>query len=150
MSNNSRRNGRRPGGSGPGGARPLPRPPGPGTADPLGMYQAPDVGYDEYVALRFTKREGPEDIPQIPIFYIDDREYTAPERVPAAVSVRVLRMARTHGWQHALYYLIEQCIGEKELDDLAAAADMEQIGIVLTQLRLMYFGQIEAMTNPGN
>lgn len=79
--------------------------------------------------LRLSTRSGDVPAGRVPLFYIDDVEYTIPDRVSANVALKYMRMVRVSGVDAASAWLLEEVLG-----DDAYTALMNYDGLTVTHL----------------
>lgn len=112
--------------------RPAPTPaPEPSPFDPPGS---------EFEVLRLTTRTD-RDEERVPLFYIDDREYSVARRPGVNVGMQFLHLYRTQGEVAATDYVLGRLLGEdgyralREYDDLSVE-QFRQICQVVIKLAL--------------
>lgn len=103
---------------------------------PAPVEETPESGFE---VLRLTTRSTPEE--RVPLFYIDDREYTIPKRPRMNVALQFMHLARERNDSAAMDYLLEKLLGEegykalRDYDDLTSE-QFQQITDVATRLTL--------------
>jgi hypothetical protein len=60
-----------------------------------------------------TEDESQEPQERIPVFTLDDVEYTMPAHIPASMSLRVLDMIRRVGQEAAVSWVLEEVLGDE-------------------------------------
>lgn len=107
---------------------------------------------DNYQPPRiYTKQDDDQvetaEVEQIPVFYIDDREYTVPADLPPAVGLRYLRNVRYLGPDAAMYDLLVEALTEGEAAYNALAdcdeIDREQMGQIMTMVMGVALGSVD-------
>lgn len=102
----------------------------------------PALGQDDshFEAVRLTT--DPDEVEErVPLFYIDDVEYTVAKRPGVNVGLQYLHLTRTAGQEMAVDYLLGKLLGEdgyralREYDKLKSA-DFERICEVAARLTL--------------
>lgn len=92
-----------------------------------------------FTPIQINTDEPVEEVKYVPFFYIDDVEYTIPEKVPARVVATYLRDVRSQGDDRALANALIELCGEEAWDALIDAEhvgdrEMQQIMGVLSEL----------------
>lgn len=106
----------------------------------------------DYSPFRIDTSAPPlEDGPRVPLFYVDDREYTIPERIPARLSIMAIKIAATQGRDAAKWYLVENALTPEAISELTEGeasrrVTREQVRDLFTELGERYFGQAEEDT----
>lgn len=106
-----------------------PVPIGAGGFEPIRLTSAPAVDED-----------------RVPLFYIDDAEYSIPRTIAKSVSLEYLRLARQHGEGIAAQRLLERLLGAEgyealEQSDTVTDAQIEDICALAVRLA---FGDAES------
>jgi len=105
---------------------------------PPAEQQAPSDG--EFPVLRLKTRDQAEQ-ERVPLFYIDDVEYTIPKRPRMNVGLQFLHLSRDQDDSAAMDYLLAKLLGEdgyralREYDDLTAE-QFQQITEIASRLTL--------------
>lgn len=97
--------------------------------------------------VRISTQGAPLGEKRVPIFYIDDKEYDAPERVPARIALRALEIAATQSEAAAAFFCLIEAIGEQAYKDLLECEHVtyEQAQEIMSNLAAMYYGQAKAL-----
>lgn len=98
---------------------------------------------ESYVPFRIDTSQPPVETDRIPLFYIDDKEYTGPSRVSVATALKALEIAATKGITAGAWHCLIESIGQDAYDDLIACEHVtfEQAQGLMTKISDMYFGQ---------
>lgn len=101
----------------------------------------------KYEPIRIDTSQPPVDAERMPLFYIDDQEYTAPVRVPANVAIEALEVTYRQGSAAAAYFMLEKAVGKDTIDALTSCPQVtyEQAHSLLQQVGQMYWGQLETL-----
>lgn len=88
---------------------------------------------DDFTPVRISTSEPTEAVKQIPLFYIDDQEYTVPAKLPPALGLRYLRDVRDRGSDYATAELLIAALGEEGFDALSEcdAIDADQMDSII-------------------
>ncbi len=60
-----------------------------------------------------------EEATRVPLFYIDDEEYTIPQTFSASIGLRYLRNINVDGRDYAIAQLMEEVLGEEGFEALS-------------------------------
>lgn len=103
---------------------------------------------DGYTPFRIDTSKPPVDAERIPLFYIDDREYTGPKQIPGGLALQALQVTVHQGRAAGAYFCMEEAIGKEAVDDLLNCKQLtyEQARDFLTQISAMYYGQAMELT----
>lgn len=98
-----------------------------------------------YVPLRIDTTGPKVEEERIPLFYIDDEEFTGPARISAATALKALEVAYENSVPAAAFWCLIEAIGEdgyKALTERAAEyMEFEQAQDLMNKIKDMYFGQ---------
>lgn len=127
--------------------------PTPGASGP----NPPDMSEltGSYTPVRIDTNKPPVDEgPRVPFFYVDDREFTIPERIPARLAFKALKVAGEQGRDAAVWFLVENALTPDailELTEGEASRHLErgQVTAMLTELGRRYYGQAEEAWGAG-
>lgn len=102
---------------------------------------------DDYTPFRIDTSAPPIDHERIPIFYVDDVEYTIPKRVPAGVAMKALQLSAEQGRDVAAYFMVVDALGQDVVEMLQDSKhlELEDATALFSKLGRMYLGQMEAM-----
>ena len=106
------------------------------SAAPKPVEHSTDGGFE---VLRLTTKSDPEE--RVPLFYIDDREYTIPKRPRMNIALEFMHLARERNDSAAMDYLLEKLLGKegyqalRDYDDLTPQ-QFQQITDIATRLTL--------------
>lgn len=97
--------------------------------------------------IRIDTSQPPVEVKRIPLFYIDDQEYSAPEQVPAHVAVAALEVVYERGASAAAYFMLEKAVGKETIDALTECPHVTypQVQAIFQKVGQMYWGQVEDM-----
>lgn len=107
---------------------------------------------DGYTPFRIDTSAPPlDDGPHVDLFYVDDKAYTMPERIPARLSIAALRIAATVGRDAAKWFCVENALSPEAIHELTEGeaskrVTREQVRALLDEIGSRYFGQIEEDT----
>ena len=96
-----------------------------------------------YTPFRYDP-EAPElEEERMPLFYMGDKEYTAPRRVSAPTALKCLETAARQGVAAATYQVVIDAIVEEAFQVLTDAkmVPYEEAQAMISQLGKVYFGQ---------
>lgn len=98
---------------------------------------------DGYVPFRIDTSQPPVETDRIPLFYIDDKEYTGPARVSVGTALKALEIAATQGITAGAWHCLIESIGRDAYEDLTACEHVtyEQAQALFSKISDMYFGQ---------
>lgn len=98
---------------------------------------------DSYVPFRIDTSQPAVEADRIPLFYIDDKEYTGPARVSVGTALKALEIAATQGITAGAWHCLIESIGQDAYDDLIACEQVtfDQAQNLMTKISDMYFGQ---------
>lgn len=87
-----------------------------------------------------TTDERPE-VKRVPLFYIDEEEYTIPEKFPASLGLRYLRNLNVDGRDYAVAQLMEEALGADGFEALSncdslTKEQMDQINELIIELAM--------------
>jgi hypothetical protein len=109
-----------------------------------------------YTPVRINTTGKPlDDGPRVPLFYVDgpdgEREYTMPERIPARLSVKALKIHATEGPEAARWFLVENALSAEAIHELTEGeaskhVDREQVRAIFLQIGERYYGQAQEDT----
>jgi len=80
------------------------------VAIPAGLQGRP-ISDQEYEVLRLTSEQEPEPEKRVPLFFLDDVEYTVVSNPPPTVGLRYLHILATEGEGQASFYLLSKMLG---------------------------------------
>lgn len=117
--------------------------------------QVPEVSdiVDGYTPFRIDTSGTPLDEgPRVPLFYVDDVAHTIPERIPAKLSLRALRVAAERGQDAAGWFLVENALSPESIHELTEGEasrhiEREQVRAMLDELGRRFFGQAQEDTS---
>lgn len=84
----------------------------------------PEQPSGEFEVLRLTTSKKREE-ERVPLFYIDDREYTIPRRPRMNIALQFMHIAREQNGDAAMDYLLEKLLGEEGYRALRDYDDLE-------------------------
>jgi len=88
-------------------------------------------------------------VERVPLFYIDDVEYSMPAKIPGNVALKYLRKIRTDGVEVAGAWLLEEVIGTEAYEALMNydGLTIEQLNQVIAIVERHALGSVEARGN---
>lgn len=103
--------------------------------------------WDGYTPPRIVTTDAPVDADRMPIFYVDDTEYTAPARVPAYVAVQAIKVGARQGPEAMTWHMVEKCLSAEAIEVLETSEHItyEDAQAIFTQLGRLYYGQAQAL-----
>jgi len=107
----------------------------------------PSADVPDVVRLSTSAKRAP--VETVPVFYIDDVEYSMPRRVHPNVGLQYLRMARDKGPEIAVVWLLEEVLGTEGYEALMGydALTDEQLGQVMEIIKRNALGAQEKQGN---
>jgi hypothetical protein len=87
------------------------------VAIPAGLQGRP-ISETEYKVLHLSSDQEGEPEKRVPLFYIDDVEYTVVENPSPTIGLRYLHILGTEGEGQAAYYLLSKMLGEEGYEAL--------------------------------
>lgn len=95
----------------------------------------------DFEPIRINTQEAQEEVKRVPLFYIDEDEYTIPEKFPATVGLRYLRNINVDGRDYAVAQLMEEALGADGFEALSncdslTKKQMEEINSLIVELAL--------------
>lgn len=122
---------------------------------------ATDPIWDGYVPPRIDTTGPKPDQDRMPIFYVtvptevegqtEEKVFTAPRRVSAPVALQALRMTAVRGPEAGTWLMVEESLSEEAMEVLTTCEHLtyEDAQKILTQLGRLYYGQAQALKDPG-
>ncbi|HEU4754005.1 MAG TPA: hypothetical protein VFU47_12925 [Armatimonadota bacterium] len=109
--------------------------------------QHPVFAEGDFTPFRIDTSAPPVEAERVPVFYIDDTEYTIPAQVSAATAMQALEIAVTKGPTAAAWHMISEALGEEGIRALQECRHIthEQVRGLFAQIGRIYFGQMEDM-----
>ncbi len=102
--------------------------------------------------IRIDKREPAVDSERFPVFYITDesgeeKEYTAPKRVPAGVTLKALSLMATHGYTAAAGFMVNEALSADAVNALYESPQLThaEAKSLMARLSDLFWGQAEDM-----
>lgn len=97
-----------------------------------------------YTPFRYQPDAPAVEEDRMALFYMGEKEYTAPRRVSAPTALRALENAATKGIPYATYRVVVDSIGEEAYAILTEAHQVpyEEAQEMITRLGRLYFGQV--------
>lgn len=94
-----------------------------------------------YEPVRISTKDKVEEIERVPLFYIDDDEYTIPKKFAPNVGIQYLRDLNEDGRDFAVARLMKAALGSEAFDALAdcesiTKEQMEKINGMIIELAL--------------
>lgn len=102
----------------------------------------------DYVPFRIDTSVPLVEAERLPLFYIDDTEYTGPKTVSGPTALKALQWLAEKGQQYAAYKVLIDCIGQEAYDTLTGCEQLtlEQVRSMVNKISDLYFGQaLEAL-----
>jgi hypothetical protein len=106
----------------------------------------------EFEPIRIDRRKPAVDTERFPVFYITDekgeeKEYTAPKRIPAGMAIKALTMMATRGYAAAAGFMANEALGADAVNALYESPQLthEEAKSVMTRLADLFWGQAEDM-----
>ena len=111
--------------------------PGSTSRDPWEAYTPPRI---------VTTGPKPAEV-RMPLFYVDDVEYTAPRFISAPTAIRALRTIALRGPDAGIWEMVEECLSSEALEILTTCEHVsyEDAQHMLQQLGRLYYGQAQAL-----
>lgn len=81
---------------------------------------------DAFEPIRINSEDAQEEVKRVPLFYIDDEEYTIPERFGASIGLRYLRNINVDGRDYAIAQLLEEVLGADGFEALSNCDTLTQ------------------------
>lgn len=96
-----------------------------------------------YTPFRYDPDAPAVEAERMALFYMGEKEYTAPKRVSAPVALKALQNAAEKGIPYATYQVVLDAIGEEAFGVLTDSHQVpyEEAQAMITQLGRVYFGQ---------
>lgn len=96
-----------------------------------------------YTPFRYDPEAPALEEERMPLFYMGEKEYTAPKRVSAPTALKALENAARKGVAYATYRVVIDAIGEDAFQVLTDSHQVpyEEAQDMITQLGKVYFGQ---------
>lgn len=103
------------------------------------------VDIDGFEPIRLSSAPAAAEV-RVPLFYIDDVEYSIPRTVAKSVSLEYLRLARQHGEGIAAQRLLERLLGAEGYEALEQSDTVtdEQIEEICALAVRVTFGDVES------
>lgn len=100
-----------------------------------------------YAPFRYSPDAPAVEEERIPLFYMGEKEYTAPKRVSAPVALKAIQNAAVKGIPFATYRVVVDAIGEEAFQVLTDSHQVpyEEAQEMITRLGRLYFGQAMAL-----
>lgn len=96
-----------------------------------------------YTPFRYSPDAPALEEERMPLFYMGEKEYTAPKRVSAPVALKALQNAAERGIPYATYHVVLDSIGEEAFQVLTESRQVAyaEAQEMITRLGRLYFGQ---------
>ncbi len=105
----------------------------------------------DFEPVRIETRSEPVPVERVPLFYLDDVEYTVPTVIPRSVSFKVLKTLRASGEAAAGQHALELLLGEEGYEALTSSDDIsdEQFEQIMQIAASLVFGS-QGKGSPGS